>query len=174
MQETARTKVCFKCKVEQPIECFYRHPRMTDGHLGKCKACTKNDVHTNRELRIGYYREFDRLRGNRQSNEYKRQYRLEHQEQSATKGWPKQPRVKSAVPLASAFTGIMPIIASRWRYCGAVSRATTHNIQNGEDSNEFYRFSNVREHDPPRSFCVWDQEEGGRRATERAGDFPRI
>jgi hypothetical protein len=81
MQETARTKVCFKCKVEQPIECFYRHPRMTDGHLGKCKACAKNDVHTNRELRIGYYREFDRLRGNRQSNEYKRQYRLEHQEE---------------------------------------------------------------------------------------------
>ena len=36
-------KKCFKCNIEKPIEDFYPHPRMTDGHLGKCKDCTKKD-----------------------------------------------------------------------------------------------------------------------------------
>lgn len=38
------TKTCFKCGGRKPIDSFYKHPRMADGHLGKCKACTKLDV----------------------------------------------------------------------------------------------------------------------------------
>lgn len=37
-------KVCFKCRVEKAIDDFYKHPKMADGHLGKCKECTKLDV----------------------------------------------------------------------------------------------------------------------------------
>jgi hypothetical protein len=58
------SKTCFKCGVEKPLSEFYAHKMMADGHLNKCKACAKNDVH---EHRHGKGRErvlaYDRERG---------------------------------------------------------------------------------------------------------------
>ncbi len=38
-----KTKICFKCGVDQSLDDFYAHPQMGDGHLNKCKECTKID-----------------------------------------------------------------------------------------------------------------------------------
>lgn len=37
-------KRCFKCRKVKDLDDFYKHKKMADGHLGKCKACTKKDV----------------------------------------------------------------------------------------------------------------------------------
>jgi hypothetical protein len=54
-------KVCFKCKEKKDVEEFYRHAKMTDGRLGKCKDCTRDDVRKYRKENDSV-REYDRRR----------------------------------------------------------------------------------------------------------------
>ncbi len=55
------TKRCFKCEQMKQITEFYRHPRMADGHLNKCKFCTRIDskIHRakNEEKILAYEKE---------------------------------------------------------------------------------------------------------------------
>lgn len=54
-------KVCFKCKEQKDLSEFYAQPRMADGHLNKCKTCTRADVRENRR-NSPRAREYDRRR----------------------------------------------------------------------------------------------------------------
>lgn len=67
------SKRCFKCGQILPISAFYAHPQMRDGHLNKCKSCTRKDVHERYEEKIKDkdFLEKQRARGR---DKYKRLY----------------------------------------------------------------------------------------------------
>lgn len=67
-----KTKVCFKCSAVKPIDMFYSHPQMQDGHLNKCKACTKSDVRQNYADNTAHYKKYERER-----NQKRKEYNLE-------------------------------------------------------------------------------------------------
>lgn len=54
-------KICFKCKTNKPMLEFYKHSEMKDGHLNKCKECTKKDVRLDRQNSPNA-REYDKKR----------------------------------------------------------------------------------------------------------------
>ena len=56
------TKQCFKCLRKKPLEAFYKHAQMADGHLNKCQECTKTDVALHRQQNLEQIRAYDKLR----------------------------------------------------------------------------------------------------------------
>ncbi len=52
-------KNCFKCGIAKPLEEFYKHPEMKDGHFNKCKSCTKTAVSSNYRDKIDKYKQYE-------------------------------------------------------------------------------------------------------------------
>jgi len=83
------TKICFKCGVDKPLSKYYQHPRMSDGHLNKCKECTKSDVKLRHESLAENveYIEKERKRGREKYHRlgYKKLHKSKHAESSNTR-----------------------------------------------------------------------------------------
>ena len=62
-----KKKNCIKCGIKKILDSFYTHPKMKDGHLGKCKDCCRKDSLNNRHNNIERVRAYDRKRGTRQT-----------------------------------------------------------------------------------------------------------
>ena len=65
METLMNTKKCFKFGKEKSIDDFYVHKEMADGHLNKCKECTKKDTAKNYRDNIVHYVEYEKERSKR-------------------------------------------------------------------------------------------------------------
>ena len=80
------SKICFKCGIDKPITDYYVHKKMGDGHLNKCKQCTKNDVSKRYETLADdeSFIEKERLRGRVKYAKYKYKNKIQHPENRST------------------------------------------------------------------------------------------
>ena len=62
LSDQAQTKACFKCHEHLPLTSFYKHPKMKDGRVNKCKECNKADNAKHRQDNVERIREYDRER----------------------------------------------------------------------------------------------------------------
>jgi len=58
-------KTCFKCGRTLPLDAFYKHPKMKDGCLNKCRDCTKADVRNYRLNNPGKLKDYEEKRNHR-------------------------------------------------------------------------------------------------------------
>lgn len=70
-------KKCFKCGEEKELCDFYKHKQMADGHLNKCKECTKKDSFGRTEEQIEKRKYRDRNRTNHKDRIKKNKERRE-------------------------------------------------------------------------------------------------
>lgn len=77
-------KKCFKCGEEKGIDQFYKHPKMADGYLGKCKECARRYSKVRRIESPEAVHAIDRKRQTaariRKVTEHTRKWRIENPE----------------------------------------------------------------------------------------------
>ena len=73
-------KRCRDCLQDKPLEGFYKHSKMGDGHLNKCIECVKERVEKHRLKNLEKVRAYDRSRVNRWAPGYLKKYRTENPE----------------------------------------------------------------------------------------------
>lgn len=86
-------KECFKCHRVLPLDEFYKHSQMGDGHLNKCKECTRKDVRGNYCAKREQYSEYERERN---QDEQRRAKKLEYQRRRRHK-YPEKNRARDMV-----------------------------------------------------------------------------
>jgi 5-methylcytosine-specific restriction endonuclease McrA len=75
------SKTCKGCGVGKDLSEYYKHPRMADGHLNKCKVCVSARVRENRRERLEQYAQYERSRANLPHRaEARRKYQEAHKE----------------------------------------------------------------------------------------------
>ena len=139
-------KKCFKCNTEKPLDDFYRHPKMPDGHVNKCKDCNKKDVSENYIKNVSLtegYVDKERKRGR---NKYHRLYHgtVKSYKKRIVTYYEKYPEKYASKKYCSKIKSPIGYEKHHWSY----------NIEDAKD----VIFLTKKEHSKAHRFIVYDQE----------------
>jgi len=98
-----KEKTCFKCGDLKPISDYYKHKGMSDGHLNKCKLCTRKDSQ-------------DRLAINKQNPEWVAKEMLRVRNKQAELAETPIGRIKLQARNAARFTTSTEEAKHHWSY----------------------------------------------------------
>ena len=82
-----KVKICFKCTLKQPLSNFYKHKKMADGHLNKCKSCTKSDSKNQTEINTCTSEGLEKERKRHRDKYHRLNYKESQKEWDKNKPW---------------------------------------------------------------------------------------
>ncbi len=143
------TKICFKCNTEKDLSEYYKHKQMGDGHLGKCKDCTRLDS-KNREIELRENPEWVESEQTRAREKYHRLgYKEKHKptpemkKAAMQRHWEKYPEKKNA--------------GSKTSHLKSINGHLHHWSYNDEHFKDVIDISG-RHHNKAHRFLIYDQE----------------
>lgn len=95
MEEIKKAKVCFKCGNLKDLEDFYKHSKMLDGHLGKCKECTKSDTKKHTEILTSTPEGLEKERERNREKYHRLNYREKSKKWNSEKPWKTSSKYKN-------------------------------------------------------------------------------
>lgn len=141
-------KICFKCNTEKPLTQYYKHKQMSDGYLGKCKQCTKNDTKKRVDILLNDPEWVEKEKSRHRDKYHRLEYREKHKPtpemkkkamDNYNKKYPEKRKVKSLC------NNIKPVIKGNhlhhWSYKSIHARDVIElSVKNHNTAHRFLKY----------------------------------